>query len=284
MDRILRGSAATISIQFSVDEVDTDPTPDAATIEIVRSDGTELVAAGTPAFDEGTGRFSYTLDPADTLLLDRLTARWTAILSGYEQTTDTTVEIVGGFLCSLQQIADHLDRGGTSTDYALRLKQTARTVAETAIEQACGQAFTIRYESRLFDGSNGTDLLLPFPFARTIRSVSIDDAAFTPDELALVIPYPTEGVLYRAAQWGTGRRNIQVGWEHGQTPTPPDISRATALLAAHMLADGPWDDRGYGVTEDGAAFRLLTAGVSGAMFSIPEVEATVQRYRHPTIA
>jgi hypothetical protein len=51
-----------------------------------------------------------------------------------------------------------------------------------------------------------------------------------------------------------------------------------------MLVDGPWDDRGYGVVDEGGFARLLTAGVSGASFSIPEVQAALIRHGNPTIA
>lgn len=68
-------------------------------------------------------------------------------------------------------------------------------------------------------------------------------------------------------------------------PAPPDdVSRAVAILASSYMADGPWDDRGYAITDDAGGVRLLTAGVGRAMFSIPAVEATAKRHRIPGFA
>jgi hypothetical protein len=68
-------------------------------------------------------------------------------------------------------------------------------------------------------------------------------------------------------------------------PAPPDdVARAIAILASSYMADGPWDDRGYAITDDGGGVRLLTAGVGRAFFSIPAVEAAARRHRIPGFA
>jgi hypothetical protein len=68
-------------------------------------------------------------------------------------------------------------------------------------------------------------------------------------------------------------------------PAPPeDVTRAVAILASSYMADGPFDDRGYAMSDDGGSVRLLTAGVGRAMFSIPIVEATARRHRIPGFA
>lgn len=67
--------------------------------------------------------------------------------------------------------------------------------------------------------------------------------------------------------------------DHGEQFLAPDISRAIVLLAGARLVNGPADDRGFAVSGDGGMVRMLTAGVGGAKFSIPDVEAAYKRHR-----
>lgn len=283
MDWIIRGTAATIAITFYIDGVATDPAPDSATVQVLREDGTVLVATTTAPEGDGNGEFTYTLTPSHTALLDRLTARWTATVGGYAQTLETHVEIVGAHVCSLADIATALNKGGQASSYSSELKQAARTAATEAFEREARVAFTPRYARETLDGNGLTDLLLPTPRVISARAISIADEALTVEELEDVQVTNT-GELYRPAGWPSGRRNLAITWEHGYVQPPADVSRAIVLIAAHTLADGPWDDRGYGVTDEGGAVRLLTAGVAGASFSIPEVQATLKRVRYPSVA
>src|SRR4051794_38233928 len=101
MDRVQKGSSVTITHTFTVDGVATDPSPVTATVEVVRDDGSVVVVAGASTVHVGTGKFTFTLTPTHTALLDILTARWTATFAGQPQTVETQVEVVGGFLFTL---------------------------------------------------------------------------------------------------------------------------------------------------------------------------------------
>lgn len=278
--RILRNTAATLSVTFAVDGVGTDPSPDSATVTVTREDGTAVVtdAATTPG---PAGLFTYNLVATHSANLDLLTARWTATLQGQVQTLESYVEVVGGFVCSLAEIDRVLNRGGDASSYSVEDKQWARDVATDAFEAEVGQAFTPRYKRLTFDGSGSYDLVGPWPLL-AVSSGTVDDTALTADELA-DINIGSDGVLYRDTRWGTGRQSIALKVEHGHRYPPAYVSRAVALIAASVLKDGPYDDRGYGVTDDGQSVRLLTAGVQGAAFSIPDVQAAVRRCRVPVI-
>lgn len=273
MQRVLRNTAATIGATFTVDNVGTDPVPDSATVTVAREDGTTLIAS-TAAIAGASGLFTYTLTPTHTAQLDVLKATWTATLSGYAQSLETFVEVVGGYLCTIADIDAQLSKGGTASDYTYTQKTAARTAATAAFETEAGVAFAPRYKRVKLDGVSGADALLPVPMVRSLTSVTQDDTALTVADLEL---YET-GVVYNSAGWTSGRRNVEIKMEWGYQTPPPDVSRAIAILAASLLKDGPFDDRGYGVTDEGGAVRLLTAGISGASFSIPEVQAALDRH------
>src|SRR5687767_3322430 len=100
MDRILRGTTATVSATFSVDGTGVDPVPDTATVQITRDNGTVLVATTLAASVTGQpGKFEFALTTAETALLDTLTATWVSSLG----TVETTIEVVGGFLFTIAQ-------------------------------------------------------------------------------------------------------------------------------------------------------------------------------------
>ena len=283
MQKILRNTGAAISVTVYVDGTATDPSPDSATIKVEREDGTTLVAAGTGTTNSGTGVFTYNLSPAHTASLDILKATWSYTRSGNAEQLVTYHEVVGGFVCSLAQIDNALNKGGTAASYSLADKQAARDVATEAFEQACGVAFTPRYGRTKVDGTSTTDLFMSEPRVLSVTSATVSDTALTESELADLEVYEW-GTLYNPLSWASGRRNVELKFEHGFREPPADVSRAVAILAASVLKDGPFDDRGYGVTDEGGAVRLLTAGVSGASFSIPEVQSALARHRYVVVA
>ncbi len=283
MDRFLKQTAPQLRVTFLSAAtglpVDATGTP---TVTITREDGTALVTgANTTKVTGETGIYSYTLTPAQTADLDVLTAAWSGEVEGTSQTYTTEAEIVGAHLCSIAQIDAELNRGGTASTYDIDDKHAARNAATEAFESETRQAFSPRYGRVSLDGTSG-DLLLPHR-PLSVTSGTVDGTALTSTELADLEVYDS-GLLYNPANWATGRRNVVLKITYGHRYPPADVSRAVAILAAHLLKDGPFDDRGYGVTEEGGAVRLLTAGVQGARFSIPEVEATAQRYRPPVVA
>lgn len=278
MERFLRNTAAELRVTFygsAGTPVDATGTP---TVTVTRDNGTAIVTdALTTKVTGTTGVYAYILTPAQTATLDLLTADWTGTVDATAQTFRTQAEVVGGFVCSIAQIDQVLDKGGTASTYSIDLKHAARNAATDAFEAECGVAFSPRYHRARLDGNQTGDIFLPHPRANTIRSATVDGVALTTTELADLEAYES-GTLYSPLGWAFGRRNIEVVYEHGFSEPPADVSRAVAILAASALKDGPFDDRGYGVTDEGGAVRLLTAGVSGAAFSIPEVEAAAERH------
>lgn len=282
MERILRNTGTAISVTVLVDGTATNPTPDSATVTIVQEDGTVLVGPAASTTDAGTGEFSYNLTTTHTADLNVLTATWSITRNSLTEQLVTHHEIVGGHVCSLAQIDANLGKAGDSTNYSLPTKRFARDVATDAFEEEAGVAFTPRYRRVRLDGDGRVDVMLPFPRPLAVISGTVDGTALTVGQLADLEVYDT-GVVYSPAGWLSGRRNVVLKVEHGFRSPPADVSRAVAMIAASVLKDGPFDDRGYAVTEDGGAVRLLTAGIAGAAFSLPDVQAALARHAYVTV-
>lgn len=274
MDRIAQGRSATLSQTIYVDGTATNPAPDSATVTITRADGTALVTSQA-ATDGGVGIFTYTLTPAQTTLLDTLTVAWTFTYGGQSQAITSYVEVAGGFLFTIAQ-ARTVKPLDNTTLYTVAKIAEARTLAEQALEDACGVAFVPRYRRETVDG-NGRDTLLLKPRPRSIRSLTVGGTAVTGTDLTAIVVKPT-GELYRAAGWTLGNGNVVIGYEHGHDLPPLRVGRACLLLAKLFLVDGPFDDRATSISTEDGTFSLVTPGLRGSAFGIPEVDAVVQRY------
>jgi hypothetical protein len=271
MQRILRSTVATLTVTFEVDGVATDPVPADCTVEIVRDDGTVLVAS-TPAQYGTTGQFSYTLGILETADLDILTANWTSALG----VLTTTVEVVGGFLFTLSEARqtaplDNLVRYPTS-----QLVQM-RTLVEQALEDACGVAFVPRYarETRL-NGQGGGIITTKWAHVTAIRSATIDGTLLTAGELADI--NPTNVGLYKPSGWALGYGNVEVAYEHGDPHARERVSRAVIRLAKRWLVEGPVDDRATSFSNDDGTYSLVTPGRRDELFDLPEVNAVRKQY------
>lgn len=277
MQRIARGNSATLTHTFYVDGVATNPTPDAATVTITGDDGTAIVTAQS-ATDTGTGTASYTLTPAQTATLDILTVSWTATFGSQSQTFTDYVEIVGGFLFSVAE-ARALAPLSSTTSYPIARIVDVRTVVEEAIEDACGVAFVPRYKRELLSGTQTRSLIVEQPRVRSVRVVKRDGVALVAGDLA-TISVDDAGILDYPGGWIWGAGNYDVAYEHGYTYPPGRIKQAALTLARSWLVDGPMDERTTAFTTPDGTFTLSTAGMRGAVFGIPEVDAAVNAYDH----
>lgn len=274
MERVQQGLATTVYFTFEAGGTAVNPVPDSATLRILRADGTELLAS-TPATEAGTGRFSYTLSPTQTALLDHLRLEWTATLGGTAQTIATTVEVVGGFYFTISE-AKALEELSTKSAEDIA---HGRTLAEEAFEQACGYAFVPRYARTTFSAGFNSILPLSRKPLRTIRAVSeVSSLGGDPSDVSLSDLALTTSGLYRSGGWLAGPNNVTVGYEYGADEPPERVKRAVLLLAKTWLTTGPIDDRATGIPTENGTITLLTPGIRGTVFGIPEVDAVVEQY------
>jgi hypothetical protein len=275
IQRILQGTGDTLSVQVTVAEAGTDPTPDAAAVTVTRADGTVVTAAAT-AQNGPAGTFMYPLIPAETALLDVLTATWTVTLAGQPQTLVTRAEVVGGHHFTLAELRAMAPLGDTNAYPTGRLVE-ARAEAEDFLETECGRAFVPRY----WRGTVGDVRSWPFPDVRRVREVRAPDGTAWS---AVDLDYMNTGWGY-PGRWAARRRGRwTVALEHGMDACPPYVARASRLLARNVLTGNAsasmLDERATSVTyaDAGLTYGLVTGGVRGAASSIPEVNVVVDQY------
>jgi hypothetical protein len=272
VDRIQQGLASTIQVELYRAGALENPSPDSATVTITASDGTVLVSSAT-ADDEGTGVFAYTLSPAQTATLDTLTAAWTVEFDGVAQTVQTTVEIVGGFIVSLHELAGVL----TSLTQAQLAEKRVRI--EQRLEKALRYACVPRYslETRY---SRAGDILTRHRF-RAVRSIvvlrpNMADWTLSGGQLAnlSVEPWGVRGV----PAVGT----VRIGYEHGRDYPDSDITEAALLLADEAYGTSGVDGRVLSQSADNMAVTYVSSG--GGPFVNARLNQIVKANRLPGVA
>lgn len=273
VDRILHGTAGTAYTTLFSAGTATDPSPDSATVTVTKSDGTVLYADAA-AINAGAGKFGFTLTPTDTAQLDLLKLVWKYTLGGVVQTTDTLVEIVGGFLFSSGQ-ARATSPLNDATKYPIDAIVKARTRAEQGLENWCERAFVPRFERHVVPDLHD-DVVRLKPNVRTVRTLTVDGT----DRLA---DYVVTGYGLRATSWWPDRGRLEVAYEHGDDDPPADISAAALRLAVHYLVDSPQDDRALRIDTADSSQQMSQPG-AGRPFGIPWVDAIANQYRLASLA
>lgn len=249
------------------------PLPDSVAATVTASDGTVLMNAAA-ASSNGDGTYTLALTTSETEQLDTLTIDWAAGAAG---TTRTVVEVVGGFHFTIAELR-RLDPLADTAKYPTARLEQARTLAETAIEDACGTAFVPRYQAVTAYLRDGWAPNLPAPVT-SIRSVTVDGTAWDSGQVTGL--NVAGGHVYGPLLgWAAG--SYRIGLEYGRDYCPPWVARASMLLARHILIDSPVDDRYTSVSTDVGTFSLITPG-PGVMTAIPEVNSVIDQYRMPVV-
>lgn len=175
----------------------------------------------------------------------------------------------------LELLNQELDRAGTHASYDEDAKAAALQVATVAFQGEAKHAFFPTEITEMVRACGG-ELIMSWP---DITAVSAIDGPAGPSSESIDVSTVEidDDELILNTGWRAGA--YTVSYTHGLAECPPDVARAIVLIATSILAQGPWDDRGYAVDDGSGLMRLLTAGVAGASFSIPEVQAALFRYR-----
>jgi hypothetical protein len=287
MERVVRGRGFTLSKQFFSDGVAQAPTG-LPTVAIVRvSDGTTVTT--TAVSGSGVGPYQVTVIPSNNLLLDTLTVTWTAVFSGQPNTYVDTVEVAGDALFSISDVRALNPQLADPAKYPADRIGDMRTTVEDAIERELGFATVPRFALEKVTGVYGQPLRVR-PYVRTIRSVSVNATALTSPQIAAL---SFAGRYIGGYQWGgppdwpstTGLSNITIGYEHGLDGPSQRLRRAALLLAKIWLVSGPVDDRTSTFSSaEGGTYSLVTPGVRGSVFGVPEVDAAVASERLAAVA
>lgn len=247
------------------------------TVTVTRhSDGSAMVEDATTTKVEGDEPDPfYTVDLTGEQLaeVELLVAEWTDGSSTYE----SYAEVVGGHVTSLKAIETKYDGSDKSAeDYAW-----AREAASTAIEAACGVAFRPRYARAVRDGTGTDTLMLPNPRLLRVLAASIDGDDIDLEELTV----DPAGFLVRAGGvWTAGRANIAVAYVHGHEHFPP-AALPVVELASYLLTEAPTDRhaRATSFSTEQGTYSLVTAGMRGASFPLPNVNAFVQDHEYVSV-
>lgn len=282
--RIRRGAAATLSVQWT----DTNDNPVAAagavTVGVTRADGSTLVASGTATLNPDTGLYTKALTAAQTATLDELTAVWSD--AGSSTTRTTSALVVDGFAFSIAEIRsdEALANAGTYPDELLIDK---RAFVEAEFERITLRAPTRRYELLRVDSTGDPELRTGRYDLAAVRSCrvyayrgSTSYTDLTADQLARLV-WDNDGVIART-DGGTfleGRQNVLVGIEYGMDEIEADLRQAMLRrLRSVITADrsGIPDRAKTWQPANGGTFEIARASLTST--GIDDIDAVYDRF------
>lgn len=265
MIRVLKGQPSELSLGR-----DTKPT--SATVTITRDRDSASIASAAACVVEAD-RVVYSLAAQSSV--SNLTAVFTVVDAAGTSTVTVPVQVVGTRACSIadcrrQKPLDNVNR----YDDVLLLQTIAEI--EDQLEAACGVSFIVREQTFTVDGS-GTSELFVRARPRSVRSATVGGASVSPGDITID---EEAGVLIIDGTWNAGRRNVRVTGEFGHADVPGIVRQAVAEGVRYALMDSRVDPRAISTTsEDGTTSQLVTAGVRGAMFSLPALNQCVSMFR-----
>lgn len=276
MIRIVRGSPATLSAPFYVNDTatDLDAVP---TVLVTRQDGSQ-VATGA-ATRVGVGQYTYAL-PAQTDLAV-LTAVWSGLISSQPISVTTYVEVVGAEYFSIAELRNSDSVLTNTTRYPDAKCAQARLAVESDFEGICGRAFVPRYarEQLVSNGTGTLWLSNPEPIRLITLTVNGEDwsgktITTSTDNLRILILAGFQGVWPRYGQ-------ITIEYEYGNLAPPERVKNAAMKWAKYKLVadQSRIDERATTMNiPDFGNFVMATPGMRESITGIPEVDVVLWDY------
>ncbi|HTU15639.1 MAG TPA: hypothetical protein VMF31_10600 [Solirubrobacterales bacterium] len=140
-------------------------------------------------------------------------------------------------------------------------------LVQDRLEDACRCAFIPQTRTEQVEAHDGKALLS--------RPLVIEVLEVDGEESSIAGPFPTGRIPLH-----NGDRVVK--YRHGWEETPRPIKRAALLLIRDQLTPDPSDfnSRATSVSNEEGSFALVTPGVRGAIFPIPEVNQIVRNYAY----
>lgn len=278
--RILKGAPATLRAALADQDGERDTTvTSGVTVTVTRLDGTVL--ADADAATVATGLATYDLTATQTGVgLDELTVEWT---HGGTVRATTYVQVVGRHwftpaqLRAVNGVSSAAAKVGDGDELAAIV--AARTWAESLIEWATGAAWVPRCSLEQLEACNVDEVVLGWPFARTLRSLTIDGVAQTASDWTLT-EYGTIRRKLGGRFSATYARGFVVQYDHGTDQPPAPLAGACLEAAADLLlrAKGSPSSR-----LTGQSFETGTISYAGIdrrhPTGVPTVDAIIELYR-----
>lgn len=279
MDRVQVLQPYTFTASWEIDGVATDPGNTLVTVTR-DSDGTAILTNQPTGGSPGTTR-TISLTAAQLGQMDFLTFTWNSS-SGAVLTT--YAEVVGDFYFSVAQ-ARQISPLQDATTYTTQNIVDYRTMAEMALEDICGVAFTPHYSHHTARISTFGLLKVPRREVRDVRNIytATDNGPVAMPNLT-GLRIESDGLIFIPSFFTWWSTPITVTYDHGFDFAPPRVRRAALQLMRRWLVESPWDERATGFrTRDGGEMTVLLANHTDA-FDIPEVVAVADAYSHPMVA
>lgn len=245
--------------------------------------GTEVLAA--EAASTITNGIAYDAAAAVLPALDTYTCTWAGTVETLAKEWSSVVEVCGGYLFEASEMRA-FDKAFVNVSLHSDAKmRAARTAAEQRLERACRVAFVPRARRLVIAGGGMSALHLPDNAVRRVVSLSVDDVAFTADELA--------GLDVR--EWGRVMRDdgltfeegarVEIFYEHGEDYPDAPVVQAAMLLAREYLVRSALSSRSTVEATDVGFFRVSVAGPDRPT-GLPEVDAVIADFgrRRPRVA
>lgn len=280
MNRIKKRSVGTYTFTATAEDENGSPLTITAPVTVTIRDGAgTVVVTDVPVIS--AGKLVYDANAALMPKLDTYQLTWTGVAGGESQSWVTEVELVGGYLFEIADLRAQ-DRAFTdSNKYPIEYLRQARNTVETVIEseKAANVAFVRRGRrvkvnggSRSVNGLYGLDLP-DFEVAK-VYSVKVDGVALTDAQVAAIIC--DDNTIWSAdTRWPSGKRNVEIHYEHGMERVPPAITRAGLLLAREYLVKSDVPGRATATSIGDQWFRITVAGRDGVT-GLPDVDAAIE--------
>lgn len=260
--RVVAGTAA--QLRWQAVNQDGEPSdPGLTTVQATRSDGSTVLAAGSPTVIDGTAR-TVEIAPQEC---DLLTVTWTGALA----VETVEVEIVGGVYFTVAELRAHHTAVTDDVEYPAEMVRQMRQVVEVIFEHPhIGVFFVPRFMT--IAPSNG---MVRQRGVRTVHWVRLDDGSFVTSGLDDYVEISADGVQCLSSAIDL------VGLVAGYPAPPADVWRVAMLATRHLLTAHrtEMDFRVMSVTNpDGSRSQYATPGLSQWVTGIPEVDEVLKRY------
>ncbi|MCB5179503.1 hypothetical protein [Streptomyces antimicrobicus] len=203
------------------------------------------------------------------------TVEWTA---GATATDRDTFEVVGGFLFTLPEArASDMDLADPGRFPTVELRHY-REVVEDEFERITGRSFVPRTARVEVEADDTRSLFLGYFDLLAVKAVSGPSGAVDVSGWAV----GPSGSIRAPYELADGDR-YTVTFAYGFAQVPEDVKRAGLLRLRSVLTaerSGIPDRATAFVAAEGGNFTLATPGRNGYETGIPEVDATLSRYKY----
>ncbi len=278
---LLRGVGGTISL--TVDTPATGP----VLVTITNGDGETIVDNEEAILQPGsTATYELPVSGAQAELLDEYSVRWVMVVNGDAKAYATSFEVVGGFFFPLQQLRDLDQELDDLQKYPDSKLIRARERAAEVIESETGLSFRLK-GARVSLVGNGERLVLlrgkhgePLWSPRRLASVSIDDVAFTEDDLVGVRLHAWGALERQAYTYWTSRGVVEIHLEYGMPQVPTRVAAEAAVLALSYVKSSAIPQRATSVSAGDDTFRVTTRDLENEITGIPSVDQLINSLKH----